>query len=126
METPIHRSPTGQLCVTDPEYLSALHRATSVPPLRLGVAEPVGVNDLHHTKNPDGKRRRANDASVVKLDHAEHMAVDPNDVPHNVPFGAWAAMHYWAYRHGRLEDEDRGQQFLKWVLERLEEEDAEQ
>lgn len=118
-EEPIHRSPTGKLRVRDPAFMAAMH-ATRIEPLRLGVAPPVGVNDLHHGKNPEGGARRTNDASCVLLDHAEHMVVDSNDVPYNVPFGAWAAMHYWSYRNGLLDDEDRGQKFLKWTLEQLE------
>lgn len=123
-ETPIHRSPTGKLRVSDPAYMAALHAARNVPPLDLRVdVDPVGVCDLHHGPNPDGKARRANDAACVKLDHAVHMAVDAHDGPYKLPLGTWAALHYFSYRHGCLEDEDRGQLFLKWVLERLEEED---
>lgn len=121
----IYPDMTGRAVVHDSEYMKALH-AHRAAPVRVPGAPVGGPMELHHAPNPSGSlTRRDCDAAVVPLDRETHMFIEfhpdgPAAERAALPvFGEWSALHFWAHHRGLLDDPERGQKFLAWVIEQL-------
>lgn len=128
-EDGFHRNRLGALEVLDKAYMAELHRLGERP-LDLGLpTEKIGVTELHHTLNPEGRgtRRRANDATVVPLDKADHMFIEADLREERAlqrVFSTWSSFRYWCWKKGREGTGEDALAYNKWVLEKLEEEDG--
>ena len=123
----VYQAPSGRTIVHASDYMSALHQA-AVKPIPVPGAPNTGKTDLHHGPNPSGGIRHDCDAAVVPLAHDAHMYIEfdsagPGAERALLPvFGEWSALHWFSYHKGLLDDPERGQKFLAWVIEKVNEE----
>lgn len=124
----MHSAPSGRTLVHHKDFLKALHEHKPQPIVTPFDGDDRHTLELHHWGHPQGGRPRDFDAAVIPLLTSGHQGVEfeggggPWQRAHLSVFGEWSALHWWAYHQGLLDDPDKGQKFLLWVVQQVEKE----